>query len=191
MRSSNKSRSRNKNISNINRRGSTGGTGNIVNRVFDSAGPEGKVRGTPQQIIEKYQSLSHDAQMAGDRIASENFAQYAEHYTRLLGSAQREMAERRDAMETQRKENEPQEADVQAKPARQEARKPSGQPDVSNVSGGELFPAGGEDDSTLVQTPENAEKKPARKAAPRKRKPAQNPATAEAQPASSEEPVVN
>ena len=29
-------------------------TGNIVNRVFDSSGPEGKVRGTPQQIIDKY-----------------------------------------------------------------------------------------------------------------------------------------
>ncbi|MBU7321162.1 DUF4167 domain-containing protein, partial [Paenibacillus oleatilyticus] len=28
--------------------------GNIVNRVFDSSGPEGKVRGTPQQIIDKY-----------------------------------------------------------------------------------------------------------------------------------------
>ena len=27
--------------------------GNIINRVFDSSGPEGKVRGTPQQIIEK------------------------------------------------------------------------------------------------------------------------------------------
>ena len=28
--------------------------GNILNRVFDSSGPEGKVRGTPQQIIDKY-----------------------------------------------------------------------------------------------------------------------------------------
>ena len=28
--------------------------GNITNRVFDSSGPEGKVRGTPQQIIDKY-----------------------------------------------------------------------------------------------------------------------------------------
>ena len=44
MRSS-KSRSRSKN--NRNR-----SVGNIVNRVFDSSGPEGKVRGTPQQIID-------------------------------------------------------------------------------------------------------------------------------------------
>lgn len=186
MRSS-KSRSRNKNNSNMNRRGNTG---NIVNRVFDSAGPEGKVRGTPQQIIEKYQSLAHDAQMAGDRIGSENFAQHAEHYARLLGSAQREMAERRDAMEAQRKENEPQEAEVQEKPAKR-AENPSEQPDVSGLSGSDLFPADSEDDSTLVQTPENAEKKPAKKAAPRKRKPVQKPEPTEAQPVLSEEPVIN
>ena len=54
MRSS-KSRSRNK--SNRQRT-----LGNIVNRVFDSSGPEGKVRGTPQQIIEKYLTLARDAQ---------------------------------------------------------------------------------------------------------------------------------
>jgi len=195
MRSS-KSRSRNKNNSNINRRGSTGSTGNIVNRVFDSAGPEGKVRGTPQQIIEKYQSLSHDAQMAGDRIGSENFAQHAEHYARLLGNAQREIAERRDAMEAQRKENEPQPnepqpAEAQTKPPRKAARKPSDQPEVSSISGDQVFSSNSEDDSTLVQTPENAEKKPEKKAAPRKRKPAQAPASGDVQPASSEEPVIN
>ena len=197
MRSSNKSRSRNKNSSNINRRGTSG---NIVNRVFDSAGPEGKVRGTPQQIIEKYQSLSHDALMAGDRIGSENFAQHAEHYTRLLGAAQREMAERRDSMDVQRKDNEPQESEVQVKqpaqqkPKRHDARKSSDgqdqQPDISSLSSDELFP-GGDDDSTLVQTPENTEKKPAKKPAPRKRKPAQEPAPAESQPVSTEETIIN
>ncbi|MFN3607289.1 MAG: DUF4167 domain-containing protein, partial [Cypionkella sp.] len=66
--------------------------GNIVNRVFDSSGPEGKVRGTPQQIIEKYQMLARDAQLSNDRVAAENFLQHAEHYTRLLAEAMREMA---------------------------------------------------------------------------------------------------
>lgn len=86
MRSS-KSRSRNKS----NRQRSLG---NIVNRVFESSGPEGKVRGTPQQIIEKYLSLARDAQLSNDRVAEQSFLQHAEHYTRLLGEAQREMAER-------------------------------------------------------------------------------------------------
>jgi hypothetical protein len=82
MRSS-KSRSRSK--SNRNR-----SMGNIVNRVFDSSGPEGKVRGTPQQIIEKYNQLARDAQLSNDRVAAENFQQHAEHYTRMLGEAMRE-----------------------------------------------------------------------------------------------------
>lgn len=62
--------------------------GNIVNRVFESAGPDGKVRGTPQQIIDKYQALARDAQVAGDRVAAESFLQHAEHYSRMLGEAQ-------------------------------------------------------------------------------------------------------
>lgn len=66
--------------------------GNIVNRVFDSSGPDGKVRGTPQQIIEKYLFLARDAQLSNDRVAAENFNQHAEHYTRMLGEAQRELA---------------------------------------------------------------------------------------------------
>lgn len=66
--------------------------GNIVNRVFDSSGPEGKVRGTPQQIIEKYQILARDAQLSNDRVAEQNFLQHAEHYARMLSEALREMA---------------------------------------------------------------------------------------------------
>jgi hypothetical protein len=75
--------------------------GNIINRVFDSSGPEGKVRGTPQQIIEKYQFLARDAQLSNDRVAAENFNQHAEHYTRMLAEATREMAAEQDARQQQ------------------------------------------------------------------------------------------
>ncbi len=75
--------------------------GNIINRVFDSSGPEGKVRGTPQQLIEKYQQLGRDAQLSNDRVAAENFMQHAEHYTRLLGEAMREMAVEQEARQAQ------------------------------------------------------------------------------------------
>lgn len=75
--------------------------GNIINRVFDSSGPEGKVRGTPQQIIEKYQMLARDAQLSNDRVAAENFLQHAEHYTRLLAEANREMAAEQEARQQQ------------------------------------------------------------------------------------------
>jgi len=70
-------------------------TGNIINRVFDSSGPEGKVRGTPQQIIEKYSQLHRDSQLSNDRVAAENFQQHAEHYARMLTQAQREQDELR------------------------------------------------------------------------------------------------
>ncbi len=100
---SQKSRSRGKNRNNNNR-----SMGNVVNRVFDSSGPEGKVRGTPQQIIEKYQALHRDAQLANDRVAAENFAQHAEHYARMLGEAQREQEARREAQEAQQRERDQQ-----------------------------------------------------------------------------------
>ena len=79
--------------------------GNIINRVFDSSGPEGKVRGTPQQVIEKYQQLARDAQLSNDRVAAENFSQHAEHYTRLLAEAQREMAAEQEARQQQYAQN--------------------------------------------------------------------------------------
>ena len=79
--------------------------GNIVNRVFDSSGPEGKVRGTPQQIIEKYQMLARDAQLSNDRVAAENFLQHAEHYTRMLAEAMREMAAEQEARQQQYQQN--------------------------------------------------------------------------------------
>ena len=69
--------------------------GNIINRVFESAGPDGKVRGTPQQIIDKYQALARDAQVSGDRVAAESYLQHSEHYSRLLGEAQRQQMETR------------------------------------------------------------------------------------------------
>ena len=89
MRSSSKSRNRGRNA---NRRGNNGGS--VINRVFDSAGPEGKVRGTPQQIIDKYTSLAHDSQLSGDRVSAENFQQHAEHYQRILSEAQKEISEK-------------------------------------------------------------------------------------------------
>ena len=77
--------------------GGGGGGGNIINRVYDSAGPEGKVRGTPQQIIEKYLSLARDAQTTGDRVMSENFLQHAEHYQRLLMQATAQQEQNRQS----------------------------------------------------------------------------------------------
>jgi Domain of unknown function (DUF4167) len=173
MRSS-KSRSRSKSNRN---RPATGG--NVVNRVFDSSGPEGKVRGTPQQIIDKYNQLTRDAQLSNDRVAAENFQQHAEHYTRMLSEAQREQDARREEQERQNRERQierdRERAERQEREAAgQAAAKPmdparAPQPDVVDL--GTTDVAG--DDSGLVETPEGTTKKPARR--PRSRKPTKRP----------------
>lgn len=54
------------------------------NTVFDSNGPDVRIRGTAFQIVEKYQALAKDATTSGDRVLAENYLQYAEHYQRMI-----------------------------------------------------------------------------------------------------------
>ncbi len=77
-------------------RGTRRPNGSNINRVFESSGPEGKVRGTPQQIMDKYLSLARDAQTQDNRVAAESFFQHAEHYQRILVEAMGARQERRD-----------------------------------------------------------------------------------------------
>jgi hypothetical protein len=56
------------------------------NHVFDSSGPDVRLRGTAQQLFEKYLQLGRDATSAGDRVAAEGYFQHAEHYFRILGA---------------------------------------------------------------------------------------------------------
>jgi len=189
---SNKSRSRG-NKSNRNNRSSGG---NNINRVFDSSGPEGKVRGTPQQIIDKYQQLTRDSQLSNDRVAAENFQQHAEHYARLLGDAQREAEAKRIEQENQQRERQAQrDAERTERDAdrpqqdRNEGRSQDRGRDNTRDKGNDqnredrvvdpseapqpelsLHSEPDEGESALVDTPEAAPKpKPARK--PRARKP--------------------
>lgn len=159
MRSS-KSRSRNKNN---NRRS----VGNIVNRVFDSSGPEGKVRGTPQQIIEKYQTLARDAQLANDRVALENFQQHAEHYTRMLSEALREQEARREQQENQQQnQNRGQRNDRNDRNDRGE-REPSEAENVTQDAGSAPQPQVAEPSAPQPQPPAQEQRAP-RSRGPRK-----------------------
>jgi hypothetical protein len=56
------------------------------NHVFDSSGPEMRVRGTAQQLYEKYQQLARDASSNGDRVTGEAYYQHAEHYFRIISA---------------------------------------------------------------------------------------------------------
>ena len=59
-----------------------------MTRVFESNGPDVKIRGTPSHIAEKYLQLARDAQTSSDPVAAENYFQHAEHYFRLIAAAQ-------------------------------------------------------------------------------------------------------
>ena len=78
-----------------NRGGSGGGgpprhqSGNVPlnrNHVFDSNGPDLRIRGTAQQLFEKYLQLGRDATSSGDRVMAEGYFQHAEHYFRIINA---------------------------------------------------------------------------------------------------------
>jgi uncharacterized protein DUF4167 len=79
-------RNRNNNNNNNNRRGQ-----NPMTRVFESNGPDIKIRGTASHVAEKYVQLARDARSSGDPVAAENYYQHAEHYFRLIAAAQEQL----------------------------------------------------------------------------------------------------
>ncbi|QPF85318.1 DUF4167 domain-containing protein [Bradyrhizobium genosp. L] len=73
----------NNNNNNNNRRGQ-----NPLTRVYESNGPDIKIRGTASHVAEKYVQLARDARSSGDPVAAENYYQHAEHYFRVIAAAQ-------------------------------------------------------------------------------------------------------
>ena len=88
----NKNRSRGRGGGGGNRGGGGGGGGgrqsNPLNRVFESNGPDVKVRGNAQTIADKYLQLARDAVSSGENVNAENYFQHAEHYLRIVAAAQ-------------------------------------------------------------------------------------------------------
>jgi hypothetical protein len=76
----------NNNNNNNNRKGP-----NPLTRNYESNGPDVKIRGSAQQIAEKYTTLARDAMSSGDRVVAENYLQHAEHYNRIIAAAQAQM----------------------------------------------------------------------------------------------------
>ncbi|MEZ5998021.1 MAG: DUF4167 domain-containing protein [Hyphomonas sp.] len=72
---------------------------NNPNRHFESVGPDVKIRGSAQQVLEKYLQYARDAQTSGDRILSEAYFQFAEHYQRIVAKQQ----EARDRQQQQQR----------------------------------------------------------------------------------------
>ena len=90
----------NNNNNNNNRRGQ-----NPMTRVFESNGPDIKIRGTASHVAEKYVQLARDARSSGDPVASENYYQHAEHYFRLIAAAQEQFRQNQPQPFVQRDNN--------------------------------------------------------------------------------------
>ena len=54
------------------------------NTVIESFGPVSQIRGNVQQLNEKYNNLGNDAASNDDKVLSETYYQFADHYHRLL-----------------------------------------------------------------------------------------------------------
>jgi hypothetical protein len=85
----------NNNNNNNNRRGQ-----NPMTRVFESNGPDIKIRGTASHVAEKYVQLARDARSSGDPVAAENYYQHAEHYFRLIAAAQEQFRQNQPQQRT-------------------------------------------------------------------------------------------
>ncbi len=48
---------------------------------------DNRQRGNAAQLLEKYKSMARDAQLGGDRVQTEYFLQFADHYFRVLSES--------------------------------------------------------------------------------------------------------
>ena len=95
---------------------------------MDSNGPDVRIRGTANQIYDKYQTLARDAQSAGDRVKAENYLQHAEHYFRLIRSIQASQPQQQN--QPQQNNNNHQPAVEEEQPAVEPAESASEKPEA-------------------------------------------------------------
>ena len=88
----NQNRNNNRRRGRGNNRGGQGGGGPQGNRI------DSRARGNAPQMLEKYRKLAHDASLNGDRVQTEYYLQFADHYFRVVADsrAQTETRPRRD-----------------------------------------------------------------------------------------------
>ena len=76
----------NNNIRRVRTRGNGKRHPSSRNFPIESNGPDVKIRGTAQQVMDKYLALARDAASSGDRVMAESYFQHADHYHRIAHS---------------------------------------------------------------------------------------------------------
>jgi hypothetical protein len=56
---------------------------------------DNRQRGNAAQLLEKYKSMARDAQLSGDRVQSEYYLQFADHYFRVLSESRSRFEDQR------------------------------------------------------------------------------------------------
>ena len=83
---------------------------------------DNRQRGNAAQLLEKYKGMARDAQLAGDRVQTEYYLQYADHYFRVLSENrarfedQNPRRQRDDESDEHEGEEEMAEAEAEASP---------------------------------------------------------------------------
>jgi hypothetical protein len=62
---------------------------------------DNRQRGNAAQLLEKYKTLARDAQLAGDRVQTEYYLQYADHYFRVLEESRSRFEEQQSQSQSQ------------------------------------------------------------------------------------------
>ncbi|MEA3051091.1 MAG: hypothetical protein QOG84_2927 [Sphingomonadales bacterium] len=75
---------------------------------------DNRSRGNAAQLLEKYKALARDAQMGGDRVQTEYWLQFADHYYRVLNENRARFEEQRPRRDDYSDEDEGEESGVNA-----------------------------------------------------------------------------
>jgi len=95
----NQNRNNNRRRGRGNNRGGQGGGGSQGNRI------DSRARGNAPQMLEKYRKLAHDASLNGDRVQTEYYLQFADHYFRVIADMRAQKEEPRPRREHEREQN--------------------------------------------------------------------------------------
>lgn len=175
-------------------RGRNGGRKHVnpLSRNYESTGPDVKVRGNAAHVAEKYLQLARDAQSSGDSVMAENYLQHAEHYFRIVSSAQQAMNGPRDGQSNDDTDFDDDVSDVNSRFSSPQPPQPVQQAQDSEAEqpAEAQAPAGGEDAAAAAPAETEGEQVPRkqRERRPRRRRPAGGEGAAD--PASAPQPDV-
>jgi hypothetical protein len=120
-----------------------------------------RVRGNAAQLLEKYKNMARDAQLAGDRVQTEYYLQFADHYFRVLGETRSRFEDQRPRHEDDEDDGDEEMMDGEGEEEAVEQPRAERQPRQERPERFERRDRS-RDDRPRRERPERAERRPAR-----------------------------